>query len=54
MARACSGDWGAGDDRRMLRALLQVGAGAEWEVDWGTLVQVRGLSWPSNPEILKP
>jgi hypothetical protein len=38
---ACAGDWGSGDDRRMLKALLQSGAAAEWEVDWGGLVPQR-------------
>jgi hypothetical protein len=32
------GDWGAGDDRRMLRALWTAAPGAEFEVQWGALV----------------
>lgn len=36
------GDWGVGDDRRMLRALLALGPGArEWQVAWGELVEGR-------------
>ena len=37
-----AGDWGPGDDRRMLKALVQSGAAHEWEVDWGGLVPQRG------------
>ena len=36
-----SGDWGPGDDRRMLKALYRSGATNEWEVDWGNLVSQR-------------
>ena len=35
------GDWGAGDDRRMLRALWRAGPAAEYEVKWGSLVEGR-------------
>lgn len=35
------GEWGAGDDRRMLRSMLSGGASREWEVDWDSLVQGR-------------
>lgn len=35
------GDWGAGDDRRMLKALLRSGAVNEWDVDWSALVPGR-------------
>ncbi|BDA51084.1 probable cyclin-D-binding Myb-like transcription factor 1 at C-terminar half [Coccomyxa sp. Obi] len=35
------GDWGAGDDRRMLKALFRSGAANEWEVDWNALVPGR-------------
>ena len=35
------GDWGAGDDRRLLRAVLASGADAEWQVDWGGAVAGR-------------
>ena len=41
MRGTCAGDWGSGDDRRMLKALLQSGAAREWEVDWGALVPQR-------------
>ena len=36
-----AGDWGAGDDRRMLRALVRSGSTREWDVDWGGLVPQR-------------
>lgn len=35
------GDWGSGDDRRLLRALLASGAAQEWQPDWGALVPGR-------------
>lgn len=35
------GDWGAGDDRRMLKALFRSGAVNEWDVDWSALVPGR-------------
>ncbi|KAK9840762.1 hypothetical protein WJX81_003109 [Elliptochloris bilobata] len=35
------GDWGSGDDRRLLRALLASGAAQEWQPDWGALVPTR-------------
>lgn len=33
-----TGDWGSGDDRRLLRALLRTGAVHEFQVDWGNLI----------------
>ena len=38
---AAPGDWGSGDDRRMLRALLASGAAEEWQPDWGAVVPER-------------
>ncbi len=35
------GDWGPGDDNRMLRALWTGGASEEWDVQWGGLVEGR-------------
>ena len=32
------GDWGSGDDRRLLKALLRTGATHEFQVDWGNLI----------------
>ena len=36
-----SGEWGSGDDRRLLRALLKSGATEDFHVDWGRLVASR-------------
>ena len=36
-----SGEWGSGDDRRLLRALLNTGAAEDFQVDWGQLVATR-------------
>ena len=36
-----AGEWGSGDDRRLLRALLQAGAAEEFHVDWEALVPGR-------------
>lgn len=36
-----TGDWGAGDDRRMLRALWSLWGCAEYEVPWGEVVKGR-------------
>jgi len=46
------GDWGVGDDKRMLLALQEGGYELEWEVPWGSLVegrteQVRLCVWRS-------
>ena len=38
---AGSGEWGSGDDRRLLRALLKSGATEDFHVDWGRLVASR-------------
>jgi hypothetical protein len=35
------GDWGPGDDRRLLRALAAAAPAAEYEVEWGALVPGR-------------
>jgi hypothetical protein len=35
------GEWGSGDDKRLLRALLASGAAQEWQPDWGGLVPGR-------------
>eukprot|EP00200_Dunaliella_tertiolecta_P016925 CAMPEP_0202420466 /NCGR_PEP_ID=MMETSP1128-20130828/49818_1 /ASSEMBLY_ACC=CAM_ASM_000463 /TAXON_ID=3047 /ORGANISM="Dunaliella tertiolecta, Strain CCMP1320" /LENGTH=762 /DNA_ID=CAMNT_0049028449 /DNA_START=42 /DNA_END=2331 /DNA_ORIENTATION=- len=35
------GDWGVGDDKRMLLALRDGGYEVEWEVPWGSLVEGR-------------
>jgi hypothetical protein len=35
------GDWGKGDDRRMLTALYDGGYEVEWDVPWGSLVEGR-------------
>lgn len=32
------GDWGSGDDRRLLKALLRSEATHEFQVDWGNLI----------------
>ena len=40
-AHPAPGDWGSGDDRRLLRALLASGAAQEWQPDWGALVPGR-------------
>ncbi len=39
-----AGDWGSGDDRRMLKALLASGARQEFQVDWAELVQGRSAA----------
>ena len=36
-----SGEWGSGDDRRLLRALFKTGATEDFQVDWGQLVPTR-------------
>lgn len=36
-----AGDWGVGDDRRLIRALLKSGARMEFELDWAALVPGR-------------
>ncbi|MEW5314065.1 MAG: hypothetical protein WDW38_005589 [Sanguina aurantia] len=36
------GDWGAGDDKRLLKALWASGALSELTLDWGSLVNGRG------------
>ena len=36
-----SGEWGSGDDRRLLKALLASGATQEHEVSWGNMVPNR-------------
>lgn len=36
-----AGEWGSGDDRRLLRALLKTGASEDFQVDWGQLVPSR-------------
>lgn len=36
-----TGVWAAGDDNRLLLALLQSGAEKEWDVTWGNLLPVR-------------
>lgn len=33
-----TGDWGSGDDRRLLKALLRSEATHEFQVDWGNLI----------------
>lgn len=38
IVQCASGDWGSGDDRRLLRALLRSGATHEFQVDWGNLI----------------
>lgn len=35
------GTWGKGDDRRMLKKLLQCSYAEEWQVKWAELVEVR-------------
>jgi hypothetical protein len=35
------GDWGSGDDRRLLKALYKSGATEEYELDWNELVPNR-------------
>ncbi len=35
------GEWGPGDDKRLLRALLAGDAQYEWEVEWGEVVEGR-------------
>lgn len=37
----CTGDWGLGDDRRLLKALYREGHSREWQVDWGAVVPGR-------------
>ncbi len=37
----CSGEWGSGDDRRLLRALAKTGATHDFQVDWSQLVASR-------------
>ena len=36
-----TGDWGIGDDRRLLKALYRAGHAREWQVDWGAAVPER-------------
>ena len=36
-----TGDWGIGDDRRLLKALYREGHSREWQVDWGAVVPER-------------
>ena len=36
-----TGDWGIGDDRRLLKALYRAGHAREWQVDWGVVVPQR-------------
>ena len=36
-----SGDWGIGDDRRLLKALFRSGCSTEWQVDWSVVVPQR-------------
>ena len=36
-----AGDWGIGDDRRLLKALFRAGYSREWQVDWGNVVSER-------------
>ena len=36
-----TGDWGIGDDRRLLKALYREGHSREWQVDWGAMVPER-------------
>lgn len=36
-----SGEWGSGDDRRLLRALARTGARHDFQVEWGQLVASR-------------
>ena len=37
-----AGEWAAGEDRTLLRALLAAGGEAEeWQLDWGGLVEAR-------------
>ena len=36
-----AGEWGSGDDRRLLRALLKTGAAEDFQVHWGQLVATR-------------
>ena len=38
---APEGEWGSGDDRRLLRALARTGATHDFQVDWGQLVASR-------------
>ena len=38
---AHSGDWGIGDDRRLLKALFRSGCSTEWQVDWSVVVPQR-------------
>ena len=38
------GEWGPGDDRRMLRSLLASGVSREWEVNWEALVEGRNAA----------
>ena len=40
-SRVQRGDGGAGDDRRLLRALWAAGAAREFQLDWGALVRGR-------------
>ena len=39
-----AGEWGSGDDRRLLRALLESGAKQEFQVDWADVVKGRSAS----------
>lgn len=36
-----SGEWGSGDDRRLLRALAKTGVTHDFQVNWGQLVASR-------------
>ena len=36
-----AGDWGIGDDRRLLKALFKGSYSTEWQVDWSTLIPQR-------------
>lgn len=38
---AHSGDWGIGDDRRLLKALFRSSCSTEWQVDWSAVVPQR-------------
>ncbi|KFM27339.1 DNA-binding protein REB1 [Auxenochlorella protothecoides] len=38
------GEWGTGDDRRLMKSLWLSGACKEWEVDWGALVKGRSAT----------
>lgn len=40
-SRASAGEWGSGDDRRLLKGLLRSGARQVFDVDWGVVVEGR-------------